>query len=300
MKTTALLAFVFLGVIWGSNFIFVKWAAESITPGQIVLLRVVFGFVPVFLYALSRRALRWEHLRHAHHFVVMSLLAMAVYYFAYAKGTVLLPSSVAGLLSGAIPLFTFVCAFLFLREELITAIKAAGVLLGFAGVLLIARPWSASVGAAGGVDPAGVAWMVAGSFSVGCSFVYARKFISPLKLPAAALTTYQIGLAALFLAAVTDLGGTAAVFHDTRAWIGLIVGLGLCGTGLAYISYYRIVENLGALAASGVTYIPPVVALVIGVLLAGETVGPLGYLALVLILCGVALLQFGGRRPGGR
>lgn len=300
MKTTALLAFVFLGVIWGSNFIFVKWAAESITPGQIVLLRVVFGFVPVFLYALSRRALRWEHLRHAHHFVVMSLLAMAVYYFAYAKGTVLLPSSVAGLLSGAIPLFTFVCAFLFLREERITAMKAAGVLLGFAGVLLIARPWSASGGAVGGVDPAGVAWMVAGSFSVGCSFVYARKFISPLKLPAAALTTYQIGLAALFLAAVTDLGGTAAVFHDTRAWIGLIVGLGLCGTGLAYISYYHIVENLGALAASGVTYIPPVVALVIGVLLAGETVGPLGYLALVLILCGVALLQFGGRRPGGR
>ena len=60
MRKIALLAFAFLGVIWGSNFIFVKWAAEAITPGQIVLLRVVFGFLPVFLYALSQQALRWE------------------------------------------------------------------------------------------------------------------------------------------------------------------------------------------------------------------------------------------------
>src|SRR5262249_26920404 len=81
-KTTALLAFLFLGVIWGTNFIFMKWAAEKIAPAQIVLLRTVFGFLPVFIYALSKRALRWEHIRHAHHFGVMALLATAIYYFA--------------------------------------------------------------------------------------------------------------------------------------------------------------------------------------------------------------------------
>jgi drug/metabolite transporter (DMT)-like permease len=57
-----------------------------------------------------------------------------------------------------------------------------------------------------------------------------------------------------------------------------------------------IVENLGAVAAAGVTYIPPVVALVIGVFLAGDMIHPLGYLATVFILSGVALLQYGGRR----
>ena len=292
MRKIALLAFAFLGVIWGSNFIFVKWAAEAITPGQIVLLRVVFGFLPVFLYALSQRALRWEHLRHTDHFVVMSLMATAVYYFAFAKGTALLPSSIAGLLSGAIPLFTFVCAWLFLREERVTATIATGIALGFLGVLLIARPWSGS----GGIDFAGVAYMIAGSLSVGCSFVYAKRFISPLKLPAAALTTYQIGLAMVFLFLVTSLDGIGAVFGDTRAWAGLIFGLGLGGTGLAYVAYYYIVEHLGALAASGVTYIPPVVALAIGVLLARESISPLGYLAMILILAGVAVLQFGSRR----
>jgi drug/metabolite transporter (DMT)-like permease len=292
MKNTAYFAFALLGLIWGSNFVFMKWAAREITPGQIVLLRVVFGFLPIFVFALAQRALRWEHIRYAHHFAVMSLLATAVYYFAFAKGTALLPSSIAGLLSGAIPLFTFICAWLFISEEHINMIKAAGVGLGFLGVLLIARPWSNVCT----VDIRGVAYMLAGSMSVGCSFVYARKFISPLKLPAVALTTYQIGLAMVFLLLVTSLRGIEAVFDDTRAWIGLIVGLGLCGTGLAYVIYYYIVDNLGAVAAAGVTYIPPVVALLIGVFLVGDTIHPLGYVAMILILSGVAVLQVGSRR----
>ena len=225
----------------------------------------------------------------------MSLLATAVYYFAFAKGTVLLPSSIAGLLSGAIPLFTFICAWLFMSEEHITMTKAAGVGLGFLGVLLIARPWS-SVGAISGV---GVTYMVAGSMSVGCSFVYARRFLSPLKLPAVALATYQIGLAMVFLSLVTSLHGIGAVFTDTRAWTGLIVGLGLFGTGLAYVIYYFIVEHLGAVAAAGVTYIPPVVALVIGVFLVGDTIHPVGYAAMLLILSGVAVLQLGSRQSVG-
>ena len=134
--------FALLGLIWGSNFIFMKWAAQEITPGQILILRVVSGFLPILVFALAQRALRWGHIRYAHHFAVMSLLATALYYFAFAKGTALLPSSIAGLLSGAIPLFTFICAWLFVREEHINMTRAAGVGLGFLGVLLIARPWS--------------------------------------------------------------------------------------------------------------------------------------------------------------
>jgi drug/metabolite transporter (DMT)-like permease len=87
-----------------------------------------------------------------------------------------------------------------------------------------------------------------------------------------ALTTDQIGFALVILLATADLHGIGAVFGDTRAALGLVVGLGLCGTGLAYIFYYLIVDRLGAVAASGATYIPPVVALVIGTLLAGEPV----------------------------
>lgn len=132
--------------------------------------------------------------------------------------------------------------------------------------------------------------MIAGSFSVGVSFVYAKKFVAPLKLPAAALTTYQIGIAAITLAVLTDTAGIRAVFSDNRAWIGLVFGLGLCGTGLAYVAYYFIVEKLGAVTAASVTYLPPLVAIMIG-LLVGEQLDGFDIAAIVLILTGVAVLQ---------
>jgi drug/metabolite transporter (DMT)-like permease len=62
-------------------------------------------FLPILLLAMWRGVLNWHHMRHLHHFVVMALLATAIYYFAFAAGTALLPSGIAGMLSGAIPVF---------------------------------------------------------------------------------------------------------------------------------------------------------------------------------------------------
>jgi drug/metabolite transporter (DMT)-like permease len=288
MKTAAYLAFALLGVIWGTNFIFTKWAAVWITPGQIVLLRVLFGFVPVLVFALASRALKWWHVRHAHHFLVMALLATVVYYYAFAQGTALLLSSVAGMLSGAIPLFSFLAALLLLRDEPLNGRSIGGMVVGFIGVLLAARPWT---GGASQVNLAGVLYMLAGAFSVGCSFVYARKFLSPLGIPPVALCCYQIGLALVMLLLVTDMRGATRIFTDRHASLGLILGLGLTGTGVAYIIYYFIVQRLGAVAAAGVTYVPPVVALFIGVL-AGEPLRALDLVAIAAILLGVFILQW--------
>lgn len=297
MKTIAYCAFVLLGVIWGSNFIFMKWAADYITPQQVAFLRVVFGFLPLLVFAVIRGEIRLRDMRHVHHFAVMALLATAIYYFAFAKGAALLLSSVAGMLSGSIPLFAFVTALVFLREERPTIKSIGGVVLGFAGVVLIARPWQldADQMASGAISLVGTAYMVGGALSVGCSFVYARKFITPLRLSAVALSTYQIGIATAIFALTTDYTGIDAVFNDTQAAWGLVVGLGILGTGLAYILYYFIVENLGAMAASGVTYLPPLVAMAIGIVLIGEPVATLDIVAVLAILSGVFLQQTGKR-----
>jgi drug/metabolite transporter (DMT)-like permease len=289
------IAFALLGVIWGSNFLFMRWASAYISPAQIVFLRVLFGFVPIFLVALYARALSWRHLRYLHHFFVMSLLATVFYYFAFAKGASLLLSSVAGMLSGAIPLFTFLCTLVMLREERPTPRMIAGIFIGFIGMLMIARPWA---GAAGGVNLSGILYMIAGSLSIGCSFVYARRFLAKLDLSPLALSTWQIGVALLVISAVTDFHGITHLLVDVRAALGLAVGLGLMGTGVAYMLYYFIVRRLGAMAAASVTYIPPVIALVMGVVVAGEPIRPADMVAMACILGGVYLLQGGGRvRP---
>ncbi|PTL91085.1 EamA family transporter [Halomonas litopenaei] len=293
LAASAYLAFIALGVIWGSNFVFMKWASEWITSSQVALLRVGFGFLPILIVGLVTRSLHWSHLRHLHHFVVMALLATVIYYVAFAQGTALLLSSLAGMLSGAIPLFTFVAAWLFLRSEPLNPRSIGGTLLGFFGILLIASPWGMSVNE---VSPAGVGYMVLGSASVGLSFVYARRFVSPLGLPPLALATYQTGLALLVLLLGVDLGGVSTLFDHPRAAWAMAVGLGLLGTGVAYVLYYFIVDRLGAVVASGVTYLPPVVALMIGVLLVGEPVRALDLVAMVAILAGVGLLQSGRRQ----
>ena len=133
--------------------------------------------------------------------------------------------------------------------------------------------------------------MVAGSLSVGASFVYARKYITPLKLPSVALTTYQLGFGLLLLAPITDYGSIGNIWTSFHASVGLILGLGILGTGLAYIIYYYIVEKLGAITASSVTYIPPVVALLIGSLLVDEPIELIDYFATFLIFIGVFLLK---------
>ncbi len=283
-----LIAFCALGVIWGSNFIYMKLAANLITPMQIVFYRVLFGFVPVVIYAKLRGDLRWQHLKHIGHYFVMGMLATAVYYYGYAKGASLLLSGVAGAISGAIPLFSFILAVLFIAEEKATRLKITGILVGFVGVVIIGFPSGEGLASS---NMEGVFYMVAGSLSVGASFVYAKKFIIPLKIPASALTTYQLGLGLLTLAFFTDYNGINNIFSNLHASIGLIVGLGLLGTGLAYIIYYYIVEKLGAVSASSVTYIPPIVALLIGTLLVGEPIKLTDYGATVLIFIGVLLLK---------
>ena len=110
-------ALLALGVIWGSNFIFMKWATALVSPAQTEFLRVLFGFLPLAFMAWRAGVIHRAQLRHLPHFAVMSVLATSFYYYGFVAGTALLSTSVAGLLSGSIPIFTFLCAFLFLRDE---------------------------------------------------------------------------------------------------------------------------------------------------------------------------------------
>ena len=279
---------VLLGIIWGSNFIFMKWAIALITPSQTVFLRVLFGFLPLALIAWHRKVITRKQLRYLPHFIVMSVLATSFYYYGFVAGTALLPTSIAGLLSGSIPIFTFLGAALFLPEERPTKQMAIGIILGFAGIVLSAQPWQGDAG----VSIIGVLWMLTGSLSIGASFVYARRFLSHLKMPPLALATWQIGIAVITLAVLIDFDGITNIATDSQAMWGTFFGLGILGTGAAFLIYYYVIETLGSVRAAGATYIAPVVAVIIGAII-GEDISRLEIIALLLILGGVLLIQTG-------
>ncbi|WP_028203851.1 DMT family transporter [Paraburkholderia nodosa] len=287
-------AFLLLGLFWGSNFIYMKSAAPFISPGQISFLRVLFGFIPLAALAWRQGVLRLGQIRYLHHFSMMAALATAFSYFAMAKGTALLPSGIAGVLGGSPAIFTSIASTVFLRNEKMNRLMVGGVALGMAGITLIARPWSALNGDHP-VSLAGVAWMIAGAIVFGLSYIYVRRFLTPIKLAPLAIVTWQMGLALLILFALTDLHGTGQILQDGRATAGVVIGLGLLGTGSSFLLYYFLLQELGAVAASGAVYITPVIALSIG-WAAGEHVGQLEIAAMLLILGSIAMLEIGRQR----
>lgn len=288
----ARIAFLLYGLLSGANFIFMKWAAESISPMQVAFLRVLFGFLPLAAMAWHLNAVKLRQLRHLHHFMVMGLVATAFYFAAITRGTALLPSGLAAVLANANMLFTVVLSAIFLKEEKISGLMGVGVLAGFLGIVLIARPWE---GAHGSIALSGVLWALASTAVLGASYVYGRVSLTPLALPPLALATWQMGIAVVALAAVTDFGGVTAIFADPLAAVGLIVGGGILGTGLTFFLYYHLLNELGAVASSGATYLAPAVALLIGWAV-GESFGILEFAALLLIVLGVLTLHAGRQR----
>jgi len=288
-------SFVALGLIWGSNFLFMKEAVREVSPLQVAWLRAVFGAVPILLFALSRRSMKREHLRHGHHFVAMALLSIVIPYVSFVKGAQLLPSGAAGAISGIIPLMTAVCAAVFLPSERLGAQKLAGLALGLLGVAVVAditRLFTASSSGA----LRGTLFMLLGSAGYAAGGVYARRFITPLNLGPLALAGYQTMGAALLLTVFAPKDGLEHVVHAPRALACLALGLGLLGTGIAFVLYYRIIERLGAVTASSVFYVPPVVALGLGALIVHEGLSLVQCAGTAIILLGVFLARNGAPR----
>lgn len=294
MKVRAYLAFVLLGLAWDSNFIFMKWATGLVTATQATLLQVMFGCLSVFLFAVATKALRWSHVRYAHHFFIMSLLAVIVYHFACTKNAPISLSSGTGMLSGTMPGLTLLVSYLFLREEHFSLKVIAGAVVGLVGVFLIARPWSQDMK----IDVESVLYILVGVVSLAGSFVYARKFISPLNLSPLVSSTYQLGAAVIVLLSITGFNGIENITSDLNISSAVIFGFGGCGTGLAFILYYYIVQEMGAVAASSVTYLNPVVGLFIGVYCVAEPFNLLDFIAAVATLFGIYLMQSGRNKTG--
>lgn len=286
VRSSGRAAYIILALVWGTNFYFMAIAAPVLTPWQTTLLRVVAGLIPVVVFAMIMRSFAWWHLKHLHHFLVMSVLATGLYYLLFAAGVARLDSGIAAALSGSIPLFALLAAVVVLRIEHFSAPKISAVVIGAGGVFVLARPWNA-----GDVDPVGMGLMLLGSACLGASFAYARRFISPLGIPASASASYQMAIAAIWLLPLTDLTGLTVDIQEPQVVAAVALGLGVAGTGFAFVLYYVVVSTLGAVVASTVTYLPPLVALVIGILFLNEPVVPTSFLAVGMILTAAVVSQ---------
>lgn len=276
-----------LGVIWGTNFLFMKLAVDVVPALEVAWLRTLFGAIPIAAFALIRRSLDWRDWRYLHHFAAMALLANVGPYVFFVVGTERLPSGIVGAISGAIPFITAGVVAVALPSEILTRSKLTGIAIGFAGVMLVAPLGGEGTQAVGSSSLLGVAATLIGAMSYALALVYAKRFIAPLGMSAVRLASYQMILAFILLAPFAAPGHWSALAAHPTALAGLVIGLGLLGTGVAFVIYYKLIETLGALKAASVYYIPPVVALAVGAIFAGEAVGVKQIGGAALIMAGI-------------
>jgi drug/metabolite transporter (DMT)-like permease len=276
--------FSVLGLTWGASFLFIKIGLEGLSPPQVALGRLLAGTAALLLVSLVGRqrppseAVVWMHLA-----VVSVLLCVAPFLlFAWAEQHV--TSGLASIYNATTPLMTTLIAVMALPSERPTRMTLSGLLIGFVGVLTVFGPWRGF----GGGDGLGQAACLAATACYGMGFVYLRRFVSPRGLAAVPVATVQVGLGAVMMLVLAPFTATAPIHLSWRV-VASVAALGALGTGLAYVWNTNVVASWGATNASAVTYLTPVVGVVLGILVLDEDLSwnePVG--ALVVIL-GIAL-----------
>lgn len=283
MKLKTLLYLFTLAFLWGIAFLFVKVAVRDIPPLTLVAARLVLA--AVILFAILRAQGRslppfgsiWLH------FTVTGFLHNAAPYALLAWGQQYIDSALAAMFIGAVPLITMLLAHIFTVNDHFTPAKVTGGLIGFGGLLVLLAP-----GLLAGVQVTTLGLLAAllAAICYGSAVVYTKITLQgqpPLVAPTAQLTT-----AAIFVIPVALLVDRPYMLPlpSVMPLVSLLL-LSVFSTSLVFYIYYRAMEITSATTLAVSTYLVPIVATLMGVLVLGERLAWNGYVGCALILLGV-------------
>jgi drug/metabolite transporter (DMT)-like permease len=279
--------FLLLSAIWGGSFALIKVAVDAgVPPVWVACWRCVCGALTLLAVALARRdRLPADPATWAHGLVV-ALLANALPFTLLATGELRVSSVLAGMLNATTPLTTLLFALALLPEERLTRARLAGLLTGFAGVLVVLGVWQAPAGG----TLAGALLCLGSTVCYGAAFSYARRFFTGRAGSAVTLSAVQITLAAALLLPVAPLLAGPPGWPGAVA-AGALLVLGAAGTGVAYLLNVRVIRRFGASFAAGVTYLTPVWAALLGGVLLAEPVHWYTGAGAALVVAGVLLAR---------
>jgi drug/metabolite transporter (DMT)-like permease len=267
VRRSALPRIGLLALIWGSAFLWIKLADRGLSPAEVTFTRLALGAIVLFPVAAARRDALPRGGQVWAHIAVAALFANAVPYLLFAVAEKSVASSTAGIINATTPLWTVALALALRHQKSLSGWQAAGLIVGFTGALLIFSPWQA----ASGIATAGGIECLAASVSYAISYIYMDRYLARRGISPIALSASQLLAAALWLALALAVTGVPAP-HFTAASVTGVIILGVLGTGIAYVLNYQIITSEGATIASTVTYLLPVIAIVLGVLVLDETI----------------------------
>ena len=270
-----------LALIWGASFMLIKIADRELAPatlilgrlGSAALLLAAIAFVrlgPRATLAELRGAWRW--------LIVVGLVNTAIPFWLLSWGETRIDSGLASIIQGAVPIFNALLAFAFFREARVSGLRLLGLAIGFVGVALLvgAQPEGKLLGALA---------VVAMALCYAIGTLIAGRHLRGTPPLVVALASTAVSTVAALPAGIIQ--APAGMWHGET--IAAILVLGFVGTGIAYLLFFALIQRAGPNYATLVTFLVPPIALAYGAIFLGESFGPTAFVALALILAGVAL-----------
>ncbi len=284
MPLASIIDFAALAAIWGSSFLFMRLAVVEFGPVATAAVRVAIAaafLLPLMLWKghgpVFRR--RWATV------CAIGVINSGIPFLLFSFALLSITTGLSGILNATVPLFGAVVAWLWLKDRP-TGSRIAGLLIGFAGVAMLAWDEASFKPNAAGIAPA---WAVLACLAATVCYAIAasatKRYLSGLP-PLVTATGSQVG-AAVGLA-LPAAWTWPRELPGTQAWLALVV-VGILCTGVAYILYFRLIEQAGPARALAVTFVVPVFAIFYGVLFLGEQVTPWMLVCGAVIVCGTAL-----------
>src|SRR5438093_10310115 len=281
------LMFLLLGFMWGSSYLFIKIGVDhGLPPFTLIALRLGIGFLLLASVVVYAREPLPREPRMYGHLLVMAIVNIAIPFalITFAEQTV--DSSLAAALNSAVPLFVIVIASIFLTGETITVNRVAGLLIGFVGVAILVGFDITDLGSANTI---GEIALIGATVSYALGAVYSRAHIHGLRPMIPAL--FQVGFALVIVTVLAFVFEKPLAVSFIPESILAVVWLGLLGSGLAYLVFFRILGRWGATRTSLVAYLLPVYGIALGALVLHEPIAVSMLIGTALIIGGIALVN---------
>lgn len=285
--------FLMLAAIWGSSFLFMRLAAVELGALPTAAIRVAIA--SAFLLPLMLAKGHWGALRqHWKPVLFVGVLNSGIPFALYSFAVMHITTGFSSILNATVPLFGAVVAWVWLGDKPSLS-RTVGLAIGFGGVVLLAGGQASFKPNASGIAPA---WAVAACLAATTCYALAASFTKkhiPSLPPLVTATGSQIG--ATLALALPALWFRPDHWPSAAAWGALLV-VGVLCTGVAYILYFKLIENSGPARALTVTFLVPVFAIAYGVLFLGESVTAWMLLCGAVILLGTSLSSGLVKLPG--
>ncbi len=255
--------FVCLGLVWGSSFLWIKLALGEVSPAMLVFFRAGIAFLGLsVLWIIRKPEIHWRDLWK---FLVMGVFNHAFPILLICWSETHISSGLASILNSTTPLFTIMIAPLFLSEERITFTRVLGLVIGFSGVIILAANETTTGDALSAV---GIVTMLIAALSYAAAGVFARKTMTGINHEAQSIG--QMGTAFLvMIPTVLIADPTFPLPVHAITWVALI-WLGLLGTCITLLVWFSLLNSVGPLKTSMVTYMFPLMGVLLGWIVLGE------------------------------